>query len=57
MSDEEIVCDVCLDMESTDDNQILICDLCEASIHQSCYGSELKHFIPEGFVFLNIFFN
>ena len=45
---EDIVCDVCLDDEDDDNNEIVICELCLVAVHQSCYGSELLNSVPEG---------
>ncbi|CDW90175.1 phd zinc finger-containing protein [Stylonychia lemnae] len=39
--DEDIQCDVCLEYDFEDDDQIILCELCNAACHQSCYGSEL----------------
>lgn len=33
MSDEEIQCDVCLEYEHEDDDQIVMCDLCNVAVH------------------------
>lgn len=33
LKDEEVQCDVCLEYEYEDDDQILICDLCLAATH------------------------
>lgn len=46
--DEDVQCDVCLEFEYEDDDQIVICDLCNAATHQSCYGSELLKGVPPG---------
>ena len=45
---DEIVCDICLDPEDDDGDEIVICDLCLVGVHQSCYGGKLKHRIPQG---------
>ncbi len=52
---EDVVCDVCYDdlpEEEPDSGQttdaIVICDICNVSVHQSCYGRELKSQVPEG---------
>ena len=45
---ENIVCDVCLDDEDDDNNEIVLCDLCLVAVHQVCYGSELLGCVPEG---------
>ena len=51
--EDDIACLICLDMENEDDDEIIICDLCNSSCHQSCYGSEIKDSLPEGFLFNN----
>ncbi|CDW76823.1 phd zinc finger-containing protein [Stylonychia lemnae] len=47
-NDEDIQCDVCLEYEYEDDDQIVMCDLCNVGVHQSCYGSDLTHGVPVG---------
>ena len=42
-----MACDVCLDGDDDEGNEILICELCLIAVHQSCYGSELLDSIPE----------
>ena len=42
------MCDVCLEDDDDEDNEILICELCLAATHQKCYGSDLLDGIPEG---------
>jgi len=39
--DDEIQCDVCLEYEHTDVDQMVICGLCNVAVHQSCYGGEI----------------
>lgn len=42
VDEEDIPCAMCLeDLIFDDDDQIVICDLCNSGFHQSCYGSEL----------------
>jgi hypothetical protein len=36
--DDNAVCDICHDGESTGENRIIFCDSCNISVHQSCYG-------------------
>ena len=47
-NEDDIVCDVCLDDDDDEGNEIVICDLCLGAVHQSCYGSELLGGVPEG---------
>ena len=42
---EEIVCAVCGEGHSDDDNKIVFCDHCDLAVHQCCYGVE---HIPAG---------
>lgn len=39
------LCHVCMDGESTDDNQIVYCDACNVAVHQACYGVDT---VPDG---------
>ena len=41
MGDDEVICTICLEDESYEDDIIVICDLCNSSFHQICYGSDL----------------
>ena len=43
-----MVCDVCLDDDDDEDNEIVICELCLGAVHQKCYGSELLKSVPTG---------
>jgi hypothetical protein len=36
--DDNAVCDICGDGESTGENRIIFCDSCDVSVHQHCYG-------------------
>ncbi len=47
-NEDEIQCDICLDPDHEDDDQIVMCDLCNAATHQSCYGGNLLNNIPIG---------
>ena len=47
-NEEGMVCDICLDEEGEEDDQILICELCLVAVHQSCYGREIVSQIPVG---------
>ncbi len=38
--DDNAVCDICYDGESTGENRIIFCDSCNISVHQNCYGIE-----------------
>ena len=49
----DMACLICLDTENDDNDEIIICDLCNSSCHQSCYGGEIKDCLPEGFLFVN----
>lgn len=44
-SDEDFICDICHDSETTSENIIVICESCDVAVHQECYGIPL---IPEG---------
>jgi len=44
----DIECCVCLDTYCDGDNQIVICELCFAGVHQNCYQKELLKGVPEG---------
>ena len=46
--DEDIQCDVCLEYEYEDDDQLVICELCNVAVHQTCYGGDLLHGVPMG---------
>jgi len=35
-------------MEGEDDDEIILCDLCNVAVHQTCYGSELLNGVPLG---------
>ncbi len=38
VTDEDIVCAVCSSGDVEPDNQIVICEICDLSVHQACYG-------------------
>ncbi|KAK0415990.1 hypothetical protein QR680_012235 [Steinernema hermaphroditum] len=38
IDDEDAACDVCRGKESDPDDEIVFCDGCNLSVHQSCYG-------------------
>eukprot|EP00347_Sterkiella_histriomuscorum_P000589 403375267 len=46
-NDENVKCEICLQFESEDQDQIVLCNLCLCSVHQSCYGKELAKGLPE----------
>lgn len=43
--DENAVCDICGDGESSGENRIIFCDCCDVSVHQHCYGVDT---VPHG---------
>lgn len=43
-SDDDFICDICHDSETTSENIIVICECCNVAVHQECYGIPL---IPE----------
>lgn len=43
--EDEVVCGVCFDGESTEQNAIVYCDKCNIPLHQACYGIAS---VPEG---------
>ena len=45
---EDATCDICCDGYVYEDNELVICDLCHAAVHQECYKSELSDSIPKG---------
>jgi hypothetical protein len=47
-NDEDIQCDVCLEFEYEDGDNIVICELCNAAVHQTCHGGDLANKIPNG---------
>jgi NuA3 HAT complex component NTO1 len=48
--DEDIVCDICLDNKiiEEDDDEIVLCDLCNVAVHQTCYAHDIYDKLPEG---------
>jgi len=38
---------VCLDDDDEEGDEIIICDLCLAGVHQSCYGGKIKDKLPD----------
>ena len=49
--DDNIKCDICQDEESTEDDEIYLCDLCNTAVHRSCYSRDLKTGKPPNFWF------
>jgi len=43
--DDNAVCDICGDGESSGENRIIFCDSCDVSVHQHCYGVDT---VPRG---------
>lgn len=43
---ENIICDICLEAEDGEGDEIVVCELCLAATHQSCYGGKLKDRLP-----------
>jgi hypothetical protein len=46
--DENIHCDICLEVSPEKKDAIVLCDLCNVATHQSCYGSDLLKKVPVG---------
>lgn len=46
-TDAGIVCDVCLDGDDEEGNEILICEICLVATHQLCYGGKLINGVPK----------
>ena len=44
--EDDIVCDVWLEAQGEDDDEIIICELCLSATHQLWYGKELTNGIP-----------
>lgn len=43
---DDIICDVCLEEDDYEGDEIIICDLCLTGVHQSCYGGKIKDKLP-----------
>lgn len=46
--ENDIICDVCLDGDAEDKDKIVICELCFAATHQSCYAGSILNQVPKG---------
>ena len=46
--DDQVVCDVCLDDDDEDGDEIVVCEECLAAVHQKCYGGDLIGKVPSG---------
>ena len=45
---DDIICDVCLEDDDDQGDEIVICGLCQCAIHQTCYGGDLIGSLTEG---------
>jgi hypothetical protein len=45
-NENDIVCDVCLDDNDEEGDEILICEICFVGVHQTCYGGKFKNQLP-----------
>ena len=45
--DENITCDICLQKETVEQNEIILCELCNIGVHQFCYGEPIMNKIPD----------
>lgn len=43
---DAIMCDVCLGEDDEEGDEIVVCDLCWAGVHQSCHGGMIKNQLP-----------
>ncbi|CAI2367306.1 unnamed protein product [Moneuplotes crassus] len=46
--DESVKCEICMNGDTTEEEEILLCDLCNGAVHQSCYGRDIEYNIPDG---------
>ena len=44
--DKNVKCDVCMDDDDNEGDEIVICDGCNMAVHQSCYGRDILHQLP-----------
>lgn len=42
-----MICDICLEDDDFEGDEIVICDLCLGATHQTCYGGEIKDRLPQ----------
>lgn len=45
-NEDLIKCDICLEDDDAEGDEIVICELCFAAAHQSCYGGDIKTSLP-----------
>lgn len=41
-------CDICLEFEYEDDDLMVICEMCNVAVHQSCNGGDIMDRVPAG---------
>ena len=46
MHDDNIICDVCLDGDDGEGDELIVCELCLVAVHQTCYGGEIRNKLP-----------
>jgi NuA3 HAT complex component NTO1 len=50
-NDEDVNCDICLDDFNDESieggDNLVICDMCNVAVHQSCYGHDILRKFPE----------
>lgn len=44
---DNVCCDICLDGDDSENDEIVICELCLGATHQKCYGGEIKTRLPK----------
>ena len=46
---QQIKCDICFGCDSEEEvDEIVLCDLCNVAVHQSCYKRNLSDKVPKG---------
>jgi len=45
-NDDDVVCNICLDGEWYEQDEIVFCEGCAVAVHQTCYGSEIAYTLP-----------